>query len=464
MEKSGRFSGKLTITAGDAALAAAAQPDDGAVATVQKPPITIRWRDTPPTIDGDLGDWDMAYAAEIPLGQGRIATAALARDADTLYMAWQVHDDSPLKNQGGNWQTLFLTGNCVDLMLATDPKAPATRATAAAGDLRMLLSVFQDKPVAVLYRPVVPGTAKPVQLMAARIDRIDLLEQAKVAVKRTAESYTIEAAIPLAALGLPASGLDTLRGDLGVISSDAAGRDRVERTYHFNRHTEMTADLTTEATLQPAEWGTVRFPLGKNLIRDGGFENGFAAKIEDGWAITELYNGMKVTTSPAGSHSGRRGLLFRQVLPVAYPARSFDLPDYADFIKSANHGKGGGNAVVAQRIPVTGGKHYSLRFFQRTEGMKGTEVKHPGKDRGYTTLHVSIDWIGGSGGHKGVSSLFEDTDWVQVMNAGDYMLPRPYRAPAGAKYAILQIRAVVNAPHFLPTMAVDDVEFVEVEP
>lgn len=38
----------------------------------------------------------------------------------------------------------------------------------------------------------------------------------------------------------------------------------------------MTADLTTEATLQPTEWGAIQMPLGRNLRRDGGFEGAFA--------------------------------------------------------------------------------------------------------------------------------------------------------------------------------------------
>jgi len=462
LEHAGRFAGLLTISAADAARAAAARPDDGRTASMQTPPLNVLWRDTPPVIDGDIDDWDLDSGVTIPLGKERAATAVLARDADTLYMVWKVDDDSPLKNLGGNWQTLFLTGDCVDLLLATDPKSAPTRSTAAAGDLRLLLSVFQDKPVAVLYRPVLPGTVKPVQLMAARIDRIDLLNTAKLAVKRTTDSYSIEAAIPLAALGLSPTGLDTLRGDLGVISSDLAGRDRIKRTYHFNRNTDMTADLTTEATLQPAEWGTIRFPLGKNLLRDGGFENGLAAKIDDGWAVTEIYGGMKVTTSPDGAHTGRRGLLFRQILPVVYPAESFNAPDYSDFLKAGNAGKGGGNAVVAQRVPVTGGKHYSLRLFRRCEGMKGNEIKTPGKDRGYTALHTSIDFLGSQNEHKGVETVYEDTDWTLILNTGDHMLPRPYLAPIGATSAIIAIRAVVNAPECQPVMAVDDVEFVEV--
>lgn len=467
LENAGRFNGKLTISVAEAALAAKSRSSDGTATVEQVQPITVAWRDAPPKIDGDLGDWDPGYGTAIALAQGRKATAVVGCDARQLYLAWEVEDDSPLANQGGNWQTLFLTGDCVDLMLAADPKASAMRAAAAPGDLRLLLSVFQGKPVAVLYRPVVPGTAEPVQLMAARLDRIEILAQAEVAVRRKAATYTIEASVPLAAFGLPPGGIGSLRGDLGVISSDGAGRDRVKRTYHFNRRTEMTADLTTEATLQPAEWGTVRFPLGKNLLRDGGFENNFTAKHQDGWAVTECYGGITASNSAAGAHSGSRGLLFRQVVPVVYPAEAFSAPDYRDFIKAANNGKGGGNAVVAQRVPVNGGRRYSLRFLQHAEGMKGNEVKSPRKDRGYTALSASIDWIGGTSRHTGVLSLHDNTDgWAATLNAerGYYGVAREYVAPADATFAIISFRATVNAPGCLPAMAVDDVEFVEAKP
>lgn len=467
LEKAGRFEGRLTLSAADAARAAQANPADGPAAIEQTPPITVAWQEHAPQIDGDLGDWNLGYGTSIPLELGRKATAVLSCDAATLYLAWKVEDDSPLVNKGGNWQTLFLTGDCVDLMLASDPKASATRATAAPGDLRLLFSLFQGKPTAVLYRPVVPGTAKPVQLMAARLDRIEQLAQAKVAVQRSSASYTIEAAVPFDALGLPPGGCERLRVDLGVISSDAAGRDRIKRSYHFNRKTEMTADLTTEATLQPAEWGTLRFPLGKNLLRDGGFENGFAAKPENGWTVTECCGGMTATNSDASAHSGLRGLLLRQALPVIYPAEAFTAPDYRDFIKAANSGKGGGNAVVAQRVPVTGGRRYSLRFFQRTEGMKGNEVKTPSKDRGYTALSATIDWIGGKNRHTGVLSLHDNTDgWAENLNAerGYFGVAREYVAPAEAAFAIIAFRATVNAPDHLPSMAVDTVEFVEAAP
>jgi hypothetical protein len=462
LEQSGRFSGTLTLTLADVATATATASDDNAIAPVaHQPPISITWRDASPTIDGDLADWAMGYGTSIVREPGHRATAALARDAANLYLAWQVEDDSPLQNHGTDWRTLFISGDCVDLMLATDAHAPK-RSAAASGDLRLLLSVFQDKPVAVLYRPVVPGTARPIRLMAAQLDRIDLLTQASVAVRRSPGGYAIEAMVPFSALGISTSGIDTLQGDVGVISSDPAGRDRVKRSYHYNQQTAMVADLTTEATLQPGEWGEVRFPLGRNLLRDGGFEGPLAAKNDAGWALSEVGPGTRISTAGIGAHSGARGLVFRQMIPLVYPPEAFLAPDYNVFLQAGNGGKGGSGGVVSQRVPVQGGHKYSLRCFYRTEGTKGDEVKVPGKDRGYTTLHAALDWHGPNGGHAGVLSVYDDHDWSLTTGSGSYVLPTPFIAPAKAEAVTLIFRAVICAPGLTPTMMVDDVEFVDV--
>ena len=65
-----------------------------------------------------------------------------------------------MRNGGADWRSLFISGDCVDLMLQTDPKADPKRRNPAPGDERLLFTLFQDKPVAVLYRPSVPGAAR----------------------------------------------------------------------------------------------------------------------------------------------------------------------------------------------------------------------------------------------------------------------------------------------------------------
>ena len=90
-------------------------------------------------------------------------------------------------------------------------------------------------------------------------DRVEILADAKVAVRVGRRGYVVEAALPLKALGLaPSKGL-TLRGDVGFISSDAAGTVNVARTYWSNQGTNLVSDLPLEAWLVPAAWGEWKF-------------------------------------------------------------------------------------------------------------------------------------------------------------------------------------------------------------
>ena len=60
---------------------------------------------------------------------------------------------------------LFKGGNCLDIQLAADPAADAKRKTPAPGDVRMLVTRQDGKPIAVIYRPKVQGfTGKPIVL------------------------------------------------------------------------------------------------------------------------------------------------------------------------------------------------------------------------------------------------------------------------------------------------------------
>ena len=84
--------------------------------------------------------------------------AVIAVDGERLYAAYRVQDCDLLENTGESLPMLFKTGGALDLMLATDPGAPAGRKKPVAGDLRLLVSRVKDQPVAVLYSPVSPGT------------------------------------------------------------------------------------------------------------------------------------------------------------------------------------------------------------------------------------------------------------------------------------------------------------------
>ena len=348
-----RFGGTLMLTADDVAQAAAMRHTAQAAPETPKPVLRVAWVDTPPTIDGNLAEWAMGAGVALTTDRNRAAEVALARDATTLYLAYRVHG-AALANKGTDWRTLFISGDCVDLQLATHA---TPHFTAREGDVRLLLGVCNGAPLAVRYRPVVPGVTTPVRLMAAQIAQIDRLTTARVAVTRTADGYTLEAAVPLTELGVDPAATADLRGDVGVIFADATGANRALRLYYYNKNTKTVDDLTTEATLQPGDWGPVELPLGRNLLRNGGFEEPFAADREHGWAVQEVQNGGRASLTTEVAHTGTQALLLESD-PVTFAPESYNLPDYGAFLKSANGGKGGGGVVVCQTVPVIAGRSF----------------------------------------------------------------------------------------------------------
>lgn len=321
-----RFAGTVSVSAAELAKtkAAAALPVRRAL-----PQPVIALDGSPVHVDG---------------GKGRAFTISTTLDAAAglLRLVADVEDPTPMLQKGTDYRTLFITGDCVDFMFAADPSAPADRRKPAFGDRRLLFSELAGRPVAVLYEPVTrPRADRPERLMAAEIDRITRLDDAQVEIVRRADGYTLTAAVPLASLGFPLAAADaplaSLKGDVGVVFSGAIG-GRELRLYRYNKQTTMTADLTTEATLQPSEWGTMLVPLGTNLIADPSFERG------DAWEMRLVPDGDRAEYSDI-AHTGRKSL----------------------YIETKSH------VSVGQTIALpadAGGKRARLRLFMRSEGLK----------------------------------------------------------------------------------------------
>ena len=89
---------------------------------------------------------------------------------------------------------------------------------------------------------------------------MDVVSAAKVEVKvNPGSGYVVEAAIPLAALGLtPAPGL-SLRGDFGVTHGDPAGSRTRLRSYWSNQAAGIVDDAVFELKLEPNNWGDLKF-------------------------------------------------------------------------------------------------------------------------------------------------------------------------------------------------------------
>lgn len=249
----------------DAALLVKAEAENMSRAAAAAAPksYTIARMPAAPTVDGQATEWGTVAAMPIEReGSPHRGTLKMAYDATQLYLLFEVNDASPWLNEGKDAPRLFKTGDAVDLQLGTLAKA---HRDPQAGDRRLVFAPLNGKPAAVLMAPVdatAPAALKyqyvsPV--MPKVFDRVEVLADARVAVKIEGQQYRVEAAIPLTALALaPTPGL-ALRGDAGIISSDAAGLVNIARTYWSNEATNLVNDLPSEAWLYPETWGDLRF-------------------------------------------------------------------------------------------------------------------------------------------------------------------------------------------------------------
>ena len=174
---------------------------------------------------------------------------------------YEVKDATPWRNEGRDFLRLFKTGDTVDLQLS----ATANRTTTpVAGDVRLMIGQLNDKPTAVIMKPVAPGSpagdahtyVSPVQ--PRKFDQVAILSDAQVQVKRGDGQYVVEVAIPWSSVGIqPKAGL-ALRGDVGFTGSNTEGTITVSRTYWSNRDTNLVNDEPSEAWLKPSGWGSLR--------------------------------------------------------------------------------------------------------------------------------------------------------------------------------------------------------------
>ena len=222
--------------------------------------LVIRPLAKAPTLDGDVREYGDEAFVQWQAGRRR-ARAVVATYGNTLCLAYEVREDrNPMVNGGKDPTHLFATGDSVDLQLGTDSLADPKRRTPVAGDLRLLISVLGDKPVAVLYRwKAAPGQARPVTFhspwRSTSVDLVKVLTDAQIRIRRRNDSYTVEAVVPLATLGFAPRAGRQYKIDLGVIYSDAAGTNRAARVYWANQATGLTSDIPGEIMGRPNLWG-----------------------------------------------------------------------------------------------------------------------------------------------------------------------------------------------------------------
>lgn len=248
----------VTLTAKDLEIAAAAKATATAPSEAVKSYRMVRVK-SPLPLDGKV--WKDIPAVSISKeGSPEKAVVQMAAGDKMLYLRAAVTDATPMRNEGKDFTRLFKTGDAVDLQIGSSEPA---RPEPAAGDTRVVLSLFNGKPVAVLMRPVDKVAPKSVAktyvspVGPKSFDRVEKIGDAQVSSVPADGGYVLSAAIPWAALGVdPSPGLK-LRADVGFISSDAAGKRNIARTYWANQDTALVSDEPQESWLYPGQWGTL---------------------------------------------------------------------------------------------------------------------------------------------------------------------------------------------------------------
>lgn len=194
----------------------------------------------PVTVDGKADDWPELLATDSKLveiqesPQKRYGRVQLRYEADNLYVAWRVITPrAGMKNAGQDYRLLFKTGDVVDVMVGPSEQKPN-----GVGNSRIVLSVMDGKPVAVLNQPKVPGAPKSESFEFASpwrsfvFDLVVLIPEVHVVTggKIPGGGYLVEASSPWKTFGInkPTSGFKFL-GDVGVLFGDKAGTQTIAR-------------------------------------------------------------------------------------------------------------------------------------------------------------------------------------------------------------------------------------------
>lgn len=228
--------------------------------------LEIALRRQSPAIDGKLNDW--AGAAWVDIDKSGVAahfnsnskpydiTGAIAVSGDRLFAAFRTNDEKFLQNSGEVSNAPFKTGGCLDVMLGVNPNADPKRTTPVEGDLRLLVTLVNGRPKAILYRAVVPGTQTPVPFSSPwRTITLDRVDDVSTEVQYAGVGGNYEFSIPLAALGFNPKPGQSLKGDIGILRGN--GTATTARVYWSNKATGITSDVPSEAMLTPLLWGRV---------------------------------------------------------------------------------------------------------------------------------------------------------------------------------------------------------------
>lgn len=197
------------------------------------------------------------------IDDNRSFEARAAYDEKNLYVRYRVRSPFPLTNSVREPQILFTGGNCLDIQVATNPNAPAERDEPAPGDIRLVVTRQDGKPVAVLYRPKVKDfNGEPVVLDSPvdeeSFDQIKVLsDRIDLDYKKQPGGFRAQVTVPLELIGWKPRPASTVLMDLGYVFGNRTGSDTAMRSYWSSNSPEanVTDDIPDESRLNPEHWG-----------------------------------------------------------------------------------------------------------------------------------------------------------------------------------------------------------------
>lgn len=180
----------------------------------------------------------------------------LGSDGKNLIVAYRTDQPELLRNSATEFPFAFTQGGGLDLMLRTTGESDARQPMV--GDLRLFVTKRNGTPLAVLYRQRTRESGSRVTFASpVGEETFDDVRDVSQWVRLDSDGGNYTISVPLSLLGLDSSKGKIYRGDAGIVLSDGV-RARA-RMYWHNKSDSMTADVPSEARLNPSQWGLFKF-------------------------------------------------------------------------------------------------------------------------------------------------------------------------------------------------------------
>jgi hypothetical protein len=200
----------------------------------------------------DFSTWPAREWAPISKG----CSFQLGSDGKNLIVAYRTDQPQLLQNSATEFPFAFTQGGGLDLMLRAGGASDARQPTV--GDVRLFVTKRNGQLLAVLYRQRANSAGNRVTFSSPVGEvTFDDVEDVSRFVELASDGGNYVISVPLSLLGIDSPQGKVYRGDAGIVLSD--GLRARARLYWHNKSDSMTADVPSEARLNPSQWGVFKF-------------------------------------------------------------------------------------------------------------------------------------------------------------------------------------------------------------